>query len=64
MLTYALGRGLEPYDHCNVDQIVRNVARHDNRFSALVAEVVQSNPFRKRRGDAEGQSTETAKAGA
>jgi hypothetical protein len=64
MLTYALGRGLEPYDHCNVDQIVRNVARHDSHFSALVTEVVQSNPFRKRRGNAEAQSTETAKAGA
>jgi mono/diheme cytochrome c family protein len=64
MLTYALGRGLEPNDHCNIDQIVRNVARHNNHFSALVTEVVQSNPFRKRRGDAEAQSTETAKAGA
>ena len=45
MLTYALGRGLEYYDKCAVDQIVAGLARNDYRFSALVAGVVQSEPF-------------------
>ena len=58
----ALGRGLEPYDHCNVDQIDRNVAGHGNRFSALVTQVVLSDPFRERRGDAEKRPMQSAKA--
>ena len=62
MLTYALGRGLEPSDRCNVDQIVRNVAGHANRFSALVTQVVLSDPFRERRGDAEKRPMQSAKA--
>jgi mono/diheme cytochrome c family protein len=51
LLTYAIGRGLEPYDRCNVDEIARRLAGKGYRFSALVTEVVQSDPFRKRRGD-------------
>jgi hypothetical protein len=51
MLTYALGRGLEPYDNCNVDAIVSRVAAEGNRFSALITEVVVSEPFRMRKGD-------------
>ena len=51
LLTYALGRGIEPYDHCNLDTIGKQVARHDYRFSALVTAIVQSEPFRLRRGE-------------
>jgi hypothetical protein len=51
MLTYALGRGLEPYDNCNVDAIVSRVAAEGHRFSALITEVVVSEPFRMRKGD-------------
>jgi hypothetical protein len=51
MLTYAIGRGLEPNDNCNLTEIGRSVAKNDFRFSALVTEVVLSDPFRKRRGD-------------
>lgn len=51
MLTYALGRGLESYDKCNVDTIAASVARSGYRFSALVTAVVMSEPFRMRRGD-------------
>jgi hypothetical protein len=51
MLTYALGRGLEPYDNCNVDAVAKRVAAKGHRFSALVTEVVMSEPFRMRRGD-------------
>lgn len=50
-ITFGLGRGIEPYDKCNIDAIVRRVAQNDYRFSALVTEVVLSEPFRMRRGD-------------
>jgi hypothetical protein len=51
MLTYALGRGLENYDRCNVDAIIKSVSKNDYRFSSLVLAVVESDPFRKRRGE-------------
>jgi mono/diheme cytochrome c family protein len=51
MLTYALGRGLEPHDNCNVNEVAGAIARDGYRFSALVNQVVQSEPFRMRRGD-------------
>lgn len=48
MLTYALGRGLESYDKCVVDEIAAAVARDGNRFSRLVLEIVKSDPFQYR----------------
>ncbi|MDB6065780.1 MAG: Protein of unknown function (DUF1587)/Protein of unknown function (DUF1592)/Protein of unknown [Pedosphaera sp.] len=51
MLTYALGRGLERYDRCAVDQISKNLARNHYKFSSLIIEVVKSNPFQMRRGE-------------
>jgi hypothetical protein len=48
MLTYALGRGLEYYDRSAVDQISGALAKNQYRFSALVLEIVQSDPFQKR----------------
>jgi hypothetical protein len=51
MLTFALGRGLISYDRCAVDQIVEGVREKDYRFSALVVEIVESEPFRKRSGE-------------
>jgi hypothetical protein len=51
LTTYAIGRGLESYDNCNVTEIAERVAQNDYRFSALVTEIVLSDPFRKRRGD-------------
>ena len=50
MLTYALGRGLEEYDRCAVEDIVKNLERNKYRFSALVLFIVKSDPFQKRRG--------------
>ena len=52
MLTYALGRGLEYYDKCAVEQITGRLAKDDYRFSSLVLEVVKSAPFQLRRGEA------------
>ncbi|HZN34867.1 MAG TPA: DUF1592 domain-containing protein, partial [Pirellulaceae bacterium] len=52
MLTFALGRELSPPDRCAVDKMVDEVERGEYRFSALVTAVVNSDPFRKRRGEA------------
>jgi hypothetical protein len=52
MLTYALGRGMDYFDRCALDQIAANLARHDFRFSNLVLEIVKSAPFQMRRGEA------------
>lgn len=51
LLTFALGRGLEPYDQCAVDQIVSVLKQSDYRFRTLLNEIVLSRPFRMRRGD-------------
>src|SRR5262249_19737459 len=55
LLTYGIGRGLEYYDRCAVDRIVDALARDKYKFSRLVLEVVQSDPFEKRRGQGEYQ---------
>jgi hypothetical protein len=49
LLSYALGRSLEYYDAPAVRQILREAARDDYRWSALVQGVVRSAPFRMRR---------------
>jgi hypothetical protein len=41
MLTYALGRGLEPSDRPTVDGILKDLARNDYKFSILVNDVVR-----------------------
>jgi len=51
MMTYALGRGLEYYDHCATDEIIKKAGQQGNRFSALVVGIVTSDPFLKRRPD-------------
>lgn len=51
MLTYALGRGLEYYDRCATDKIVKALKQQQFRFSVLVTEIVKSQPFRMRRGE-------------
>jgi mono/diheme cytochrome c family protein len=48
MLTYALGRGLEAYDRRVVNAIVEATGRQNDRFSALLVEIVKSDPFQKR----------------
>ena len=49
LLTYALGRGLEPYDRRTVRTIARRLPAHDYRFSSLVLDIVNSTPFQMRR---------------
>jgi len=52
LLTYALGRGVEPYDVHAIDQIVERLEREQGRFSALLMGIVESAPFQKRRNPA------------
>jgi len=51
MLTYALGRGLEYYDKCAVEQITKRLAKNKYRFSSLMLEVIKSTPFQMHRGE-------------
>jgi len=48
-LTFALGRGVEPYDQPAVERIVRDLQANDGKFSALVFGVIDSVPFQMRR---------------
>ena len=57
MMTYALGRGIEPYDRCNINGMVSTIAQDNYKFSALITAIVESDPFRKRRGDDGGLAT-------
>jgi len=45
LLTYALGRGVEYEDMPLVRSIAHEAAKRDNRFSALVLNVVRSKAF-------------------
>ena len=45
MLTFALGRGLEYFDKCAVDDICKDLKANGHRFSALLSGVVNSKPF-------------------
>jgi hypothetical protein len=45
LLIFALGRGVEYYDMPAVRKIVREAAREDYRFSAILAGIAASEPF-------------------
>ena len=49
LLTYALGRGVEPTDMPAIRKIIRNAASNDYRWSSLIMGVVTSVPFQMRR---------------
>ncbi len=53
LLTYALGRGLEPYDNCTVDKILARAEKDNYRVSTIVMAIVSSDPFRLRRSTQE-----------
>jgi mono/diheme cytochrome c family protein len=60
MLTYSLGRGLEPFDRATVNQLMTRLEADDYRFQTLIHEVVQSLPFLERRGEAVSDTKEIA----
>jgi len=49
LMTYALGRGLEPYDQPKVRAIARSAALDDYRIRTLILGIVKSEPFNLRR---------------
>ena len=49
LLTYALGRGLEPYDAAAVRQIRRDASNKEYRVSSIIQGIVKSVPFGMRR---------------
>ena len=51
LLTYALGRGLEYYDKCLLDEVGLKVKSNGDKFSALVLAIVESDAFQKRKGN-------------
>ena len=48
LMTYAIGRGMEYTDMPRIRAIVRDTAKDNNRFSAIVAAVVKSPQFQMR----------------
>ena len=48
LLTYSLGRGLEKFDKCTVDEITAKMKQDGYKFSVLVNQIVHSDPFQKR----------------
>jgi hypothetical protein len=50
MLVYALGRGTEFSDRPAINKIVLALRQNGYKFSTLVTEIAQSDPFRLRRG--------------
>jgi len=53
LLIYATGRGLDYFDRRSVDGILAEAQKNDYRFHALITAIVQSDPFRMRRGNEE-----------
>jgi hypothetical protein len=51
MLTYALGRGIKPFDRPAVKKIVSDLSKNDYRFSSLILGIVNSLPFQESRVD-------------
>jgi hypothetical protein len=51
LLTYALGRGVEPEDMPAVRAIVRESQRENYRFVSLIEGVLNSTPFRMRKAE-------------
>ena len=49
LLTYAVGRGVEPYDYPAVRAVAREAARDNYRISSWILAVVKSTPFQMRR---------------
>ena len=49
LLTYALGRGVEDYDHAALRKIARGAAADNQKWSSIILGIVNSTPFQMRR---------------
>jgi mono/diheme cytochrome c family protein len=52
MMTYALGRGVEPYDRRTLNDVTKRLAASGYQFQTLIYEIARSLPFQSRRGEA------------
>jgi hypothetical protein len=52
LLQYALGRGIENFDKCAIDEICEAVKKEGDCFSSVVLNLVRSVPFQFARGSA------------
>jgi hypothetical protein len=48
MLTYGLGRGLQAYDYCTVEEIRERLADDDYRIHNIIIGIAESNAFQYR----------------
>ena len=48
MMIYGIGRGLEYYDRCAIDQILSNASKNDYRFGDLLLGIITSDPFQRK----------------
>ena len=51
LLTYALGRGVEPHDRPAIRAIVREASDDDYRWSSIIVGIARSLPFQMRRSE-------------
>jgi hypothetical protein len=51
MMTYGLGRGVEPYDRPAVEAVMERMGREGYAMRSLILGIAESLPFQKRRGD-------------
>jgi hypothetical protein len=51
LLTFALGRGVEPFDAPAIRRIVHNARARDYRLSSLIVGIVTSTPFQMRKSE-------------
>ncbi len=49
LLTFALGRGVEPYDGPAIRQVLRRAQADNYRFSSMILGIVNSTPFQMRK---------------
>ncbi|WP_406700489.1 DUF1592 domain-containing protein [Singulisphaera sp. Ch08] len=50
MLTYGLGRGLEVYDYCTIEDVRKQLAADDYRIQNVIFGIVESKAFQSRGG--------------
>jgi mono/diheme cytochrome c family protein len=60
MLTYALGRGIEPYDRGTVRELVSQTTGQQYRIQSLILAIIHSAPFQQRRGEVIQSAIKTA----
>lgn len=51
LLTFALGRGVEPFDAPAIRKVVREARAKDYRFSSLIVGIASSTPFQMRKSE-------------